>query len=106
MLRIFKMKPSKQELERQFTAAKKQLMERWVYFCGTVNFKEDVTLVQRMKIFALPAHEFFQNEFPMLVAVSPDMFRLALSIAVIDSDSHSSKEVNAAVAELDKEDGI
>jgi len=84
--------PDARELERLSASALNDVKEKWKQFVGMMHFKEEVPLSQQIDLFAQPAHEFFQNTYPSLLAHSTEIFWLTLFTAILESGTNSKEE--------------
>ena len=92
-----------QELKSQSTDCVYKLIDRWKYFITALVFKEEVRLSERMELFATPAREFVEGNYPQLLsnpASEKDMFWTMIFAAVYGSKTYPASEINAAVTEL------
>jgi hypothetical protein len=94
-----------QLLKREVTDCTRQISEKWVYFTKTLKFKETVSLAEQIDVFVVPIQEFVEAKYPLLMAEPINIFWTMLFTAILQSKTHSSDEVNAAITELDKKYG-
>jgi oligoendopeptidase F len=103
MFEIFKRKTKRltaEDLTRLSETACAEVQAKWIQFNETIHLKEDESLAQKIDLFAQPISQFFQTKYPQLLAGGSEIFWLTLFTAVQESGTHSSDQVNAAVATL------
>src|ERR1700722_7511843 len=95
-----KQPPTTEVLSAQAAAAVEDIKAKWIYFHNTLHFKDDVPLAQKMDAFIEPIHIFFEKKSPVLAAGSASVFFMATFTAILESKTHPTAEVNAAIETL------
>jgi hypothetical protein len=92
--------PSAEELSSLAASASTEVREKWEYFHRTVHLKAEVPLAQKIDLFSQPLSQFFHTKYPQLLAGGSEIFWLTIFTAVLESRTHPTEEVNAAVEQL------
>ena len=88
------------DLKPQALACVKELESKWSAMNEELPLKQDVSLDERMFNFAIPAIEYVQSTYPLLLSDPEESGMLLVMMigkAVINSGSHSEGEVNEAM---------
>jgi len=89
------------ELISQTKACVHSIGEKWIYCDKTLVLKEGIPLSEKIETFIIPISEYVEKYYPLLM-IKPDHFWLMLFTAVLESKTHPTDVVNAAIAELEK----
>jgi hypothetical protein len=89
-----------EDLPAQNAAATEEIKAKWVSFHNTVHFNADVPLSEKIDAFVTPVHIFFEKSYPVLAAGPAQAFWLSVFTAILESKTHPTEQVNAAIAEL------
>ena len=89
-------------LKQQSAECTRKITEKWVNYVNVLKFKSEVSLSEQIETFALPVRKFVENHYPLLATAPPNVFWMMIFVAVLESDTHSSEQVNEAVAQLEK----
>ena len=100
MFGFFKKRSTTTELENSTSAALEDVKRKWIDFDAALIFKDGVPLSEVIEIFAQPIQEFFQNKYPVILLGPAETFWLIVFTAILESETHPKKEVNAAIEEL------
>jgi hypothetical protein len=87
-------------LRAQSSAAVEDIKAKWINYHNTVHFKDDVPLADVMDSFIGPIHLFFEKKYPVLATGPANVFFLATFTAILESKTHPTAEVNAAIETL------
>jgi hypothetical protein len=90
------------ELSSQSDAALREVKEKWIYFHNTIHLKDDVPLSLKIDAFSQPVAQFFQQKYPQLLLGGSQIFWMTIFTAVLESGTHSTDQVNAAISQLQK----
>lgn len=95
-----KSEPTTEEISTLASSALEEVKGKWIYFNETVHLTSDVSLSQKIALFAQPIQQLFQTRYPLLLLGSSEIFWLTVFTAILESGTHSKENVNAAIAEL------
>jgi hypothetical protein len=89
-------------LEAERLSCKDQIVTKWSYFTKALVFKDEVTLAQKIEMFAVPAREYVEKNHQLLLAGpnAEELSWLTIFTAILESKTHSPNEVNAAIDQL------
>ena len=77
------------------------LKPKWEMFCQTIPFRADVPLANRIEAFASPAMAGMMQQYPSTKSAPPSVLWLMVFTAVLESKTHPTADVNAAIAQLE-----
>jgi len=103
MFNLFKRRkeePSQDELRAVLRSAEAEVTAKWTHFVATAHFKDEVPLADRIDGFANPIQTFLFKKYPVLQTAPGGVFWLLLFNSVAASKSHSTAQLNEAVATL------
>ena len=92
--------PPAADLASKASATVIELKDRWIVFVSSVHFRDDVTLADRIEVFAAPAREYISRYHPAIFDAPAGVFWMTILTAVIESKTHTPEEVNKAKDEL------
>lgn len=83
--------------------AAEEVKQKWLTFDDdTLPFKEGVSLSKKIDLFIEPVLGFFEERYPVLLLGGGRVFWFTIATAILDSGTHSKKEVNEAFEGLRK----
>ena len=94
--------PSTEGIARLSASACAAVREKWTNYHHTVRLKAGIPLATKIELFAQPLTEFFRTEYPELLLGGGKIFWLTIFQAILDSETHSRADVNAAIAQLER----
>ena len=97
--------PSTEQLVVMSNAAIDDLKQKWIHFCQTIPCRDEVSLAERIDMFAIPAYEFMQLKYPFVMQGGAKAFWLSVFTAVKESGTHPTEQVTEGVSELNQKYG-
>ncbi len=70
--------------------------ERWLYFCQSVVFRDEVPLVDRVAAFHVPFEEGLRRTFPQLTGGGSGLALIVTVLGIEQSGTHSRDELEKA----------
>ena len=77
--------------------AAEEVKQKWLSFDeDTLPFKEGVSLSKKVDLFIEPVLGFFEEKYPVLLLGGGRVFWFTIATAILESGTHSQKEVTEA----------
>lgn len=83
-------------IKNEADVALKELKQRWIFFCQSLHFKEDVPLESQISMFLPLGLNYLNKNYRYLSKAPPHVTALLFLTAVMDSKTHDREEVNRA----------
>lgn len=103
MFNLFKKRsasPSADNLLLLTDKATNEIRAKWIYFCETLPMKEGTPLSIRMRLFITPIQELIEKSYPILLTAPAELYWTIIFTGILESKTHPSDEINAAIDEL------
>jgi hypothetical protein len=83
-------------------AACEDVKARWIDYHRTRRLRRRMSLDERIESFSQSMQEFLNDKYPTLSAQPAKFFLLIVCTAILESGTHTTEEIDAAISDLEK----
>jgi hypothetical protein len=92
--------PLENQMRTEAAESVEIIKAKWIQFHNTVHLKAEIPLAQKIDFFLEPIHQFYEKKYPLLAAGPAEHFFLTTFTAILESGTHPTAEINAAIAQF------